>query len=152
MIEFTNQIVVERPVDEVFGFVANFENVPTWNYYVLEVRQTSPGPVGVGATYHQVRKADAQDFRIMAFNANRQVAVETIPPSMPAFERRLTFEVAGAGTRIVDEWKLDTGRPALVERLGAGRIRSAVLENLGKLKVLLETGRVRLQDGRQVAL
>jgi carbon monoxide dehydrogenase subunit G len=152
MIEFTNQVVVERPVDEVFGFVSDFENVPKWNYYVLDVSKTSGGPIGVETTFHQVRKTDEQDFRIVEYQPNRQVTVQTISPSSPEFEMRFTFEPEGNGTRITDEWKLDTGRPALLERLGAGRIRLAVLENLGKLKTLLETGKVRLQDGRQVAL
>jgi carbon monoxide dehydrogenase subunit G len=152
MIEFTNQVVVERPLDEVFGFVSDFENVPKWNYYVLDVSKTSGGPIGVETTFHQVRKTDEQDFRIVEYQPNRQVTVQTISPSSPEFEMRFTFEPEGNGTRITDEWKLDTGRPALLERLGAGRIRLAVLENLGKLKTLLETGKVRLQDGRQVAL
>ena len=152
MIEFTNQVVVERPVDEVFGFVSDFENVPKWNYYVLDVSKTSGGPIGVETTYHQVRKTDEQDFRIVEYQPNRQVTVQTISPSSPEFEMRFTFEPEGNGTRITDEWKLDTGRPALLERLRAGRIRLAVLVNLGKLKTLLETGKVRLQDGRQVAL
>jgi carbon monoxide dehydrogenase subunit G len=152
MIEFTNQIVVERPVDEVFAFVSDFRNVPKWNYYVLQVTKTSSGPVGAGTTYHQVRKTDEQDFRIVTYRPDRQVTIQTIPPSKPAFEMRFAFEPEGSGTRITDEWKLDTGRLALLERLGAGRIKSAVLENLGKLKQLLETGEVRLQDGRHVSL
>jgi uncharacterized membrane protein len=152
MIEFSNQIVVDRPIGEVFGFVSDFRNVPKWNYYVLDVHKTSEGPLGEGTTFHQVRKTDEQDFRIVTFQPGRQVTVQTIPPSSPAFEMRFTFESEGDRTRINDEWKLDTGRPALVERLGAGRIKSAVLENLGKLKVLLETGQVRLQDGRQATL
>lgn len=152
MIEFKNQVVVERPVDQVFGFVSDLRNVPKWNYYVLDVRKTSDGSLGEGTTFHQVRKTDEQDFRIVTYQPNRQVTIETIPPSTPEFEMRFTFEPEGNRTRITDEWKLDTGRPALLERLGANRIRSAVLENLEKLKVLLETGQVRLQDGRQATL
>jgi uncharacterized membrane protein len=152
MIQFRNQVVVERPIDEVFGFVSDFENVPKWNYYVLDVSKTSDGPTGVGTTFHQVRKVDAQDFQIVTYQPNREVTVQTIPPSTPEFEMRFTFEPDGNRTRISDEWKLETGRPALLERLGAGRIESAALENLGKLKTLLETGKVRLQDGRRATL
>ena len=152
MIEFTNQVTIDRPIDEVFGFVADLENVPKWNYYVLDVSKTSGGPLGVGATFHQVRKTDEQDFRVVAYQPDRQVTIQTIPPSTPEFEMRFTFEPAGDGTRVTDEWKLDTGRNALIERLGARRIQAAALENLGKLKELLETGRTRLQDGRHVLL
>jgi carbon monoxide dehydrogenase subunit G len=152
MIEFTNEIVIERPVGEVFDFVSDLRNVPKWNYYVLEVSKTSDGPAGAESTYHQVRKTDEQDIQIVDYQPNRQVTLQTMPSSTPEFEMRFAFEPEGTGTRITDEWKLETGRNPLLERLGAGRIKSAVLENLSKLKELMETGSVRLQDGRQIVL
>ena len=51
MIDFENTIVIQRPVEEVFAFVANFENVPKWNYYVMSVRQRSEGAIGEGTIY-----------------------------------------------------------------------------------------------------
>jgi hypothetical protein len=53
----------------------------------------------------------------------------------------------GNTTCIRDEWQLDTGRPADLERLTGRRVKSAVAENLTKLKELLEECRVVLQDG-----
>ncbi|MGW8318638.1 MAG: SRPBCC family protein [Candidatus Promineifilaceae bacterium] len=47
MIEFENTIVIQRPVEEVFAFVSDFENVPKWNYYVQQVARTSSGPAAV---------------------------------------------------------------------------------------------------------
>ena len=152
MLEFENTIPIERPIDEVFAFLSDFENIPKWNYYVLEVRQLSESPIGIGTTYHQVRKTDQQDFRIIEFEPNHTVAVKTLPQSSPSFERRFTLYEEGETTRIRDQWKLDTGRPALLERLARGRVKSAVSENLTKLKELLQEGRVVLQDGRQVTL
>ena len=35
MIELKNEIVIERPREEVFDFVSTFENVPKWNHYIL---------------------------------------------------------------------------------------------------------------------
>ena len=152
MLEFENTIPIYRLIDEVFAFLSDFENIPKWNYYVLEVRQLSEGPTGIGTTYHQVRKSDEQDFRIIEFEPNHSVAVKTLPQSSPSFERRFTLYEEGDTTRIRDQWKLDTGRPALLERLARGRVKSAVAENLAKLKELLEEGRVILHDGRQVTL
>jgi uncharacterized membrane protein len=152
MIEFTNQVFIEQPLDKVFGFVSDFENIPKWNYYVLSVNKTTAGPVSEGTTYHQVRKTDEQDFQITTHRPGRHVTIQTLPSSKPAFEMRFTFEPEEGGTRITDEWKLDTGRPTLLERLAAGKIKSAVRENLGKLKALMETGEVRLQDGRRMSL
>jgi uncharacterized membrane protein len=152
VLEFENTIPIDRPTYEVFAFLSDFENIPKWNYYVLEVRQLSESPIGVGTTYHQVRMSDQQDFRIIEFEANHTVAVKTLPQSSPSFERRLTLYEEGDTTRVRDEWKLDTGRPALLERLARARVKSAVAENLAKLKELLEEGRVFLQDGREVTL
>jgi uncharacterized membrane protein len=152
VLEFENTIRIDHPVDEVFAFLSDFENIPKWNYFVLEVKQLSASSIGIGTTYHQVRKTDEQDFRITEFEANHRVAVKTLPRSSPSFERRFTLYEEGDTTRIRDEWKLDTGRPAIFERLARGRVKSAVAENLAKLKELLEEGRVVLQDGRQVTL
>jgi uncharacterized membrane protein len=152
VLEFENTIAIERPIDEVFAFLSDFENIPKWNYYVREVRQLSESPIGIGTTYHQLRKSDQQDFRIIEFEPNHTVALKTVPQSSPSFERRFTLYEEGDTTRIRDQWKLDTGRPALLERLARGRVKSAVSENLSKLKELLREGRVVLQDGREVTL
>jgi uncharacterized membrane protein len=152
VLEFENTIRIDRPLDEVFAFLSDFENIPKWNYYVLEVRQLSEHPIGIGTTYRQIRKTDQQDFRIIEVEPNHTVAVKTLSRSSPSFERRFTLSEEGDTTRIRDQWKLDTGRPAVLEKLASGRVKSAVAENLAKLKELLEEGRVLLQDGRQVAL
>jgi uncharacterized membrane protein len=152
VLEFENTIRIDRPVEEVFAFLSDFENIPKWNYYVLEVRPLSEGLIGVGTTYHQVRKSDQQDLRIIEFEPRHTVAVKTLPQSSPDLEMRFTLYEEGITTRVRDEWKLNTGRPAIFERLAGGRIKSAVAENLAKLKELLEEGQVVLQDGRQVTL
>ena len=152
MLEFENTIYIDRPIGEVFAFLSDFENIPKWNYYVVDVRQRSESPIGVGTTYHQVRKTDEQDFRITEFEPNHTVAVKTLPQSSPDFARKFTLNAEGNTTRIRDEWKLDTGRPTILERLALRRVKSAVAHNLTKLKELLEEGRVVLQDGTQVTV
>jgi carbon monoxide dehydrogenase subunit G len=148
MLEFENTITVNRPIGEVFKFVADPENFPRWNYYVLSVSKLSNGPVGVGTVYHQIRKTDQQDFRITEFERDRRMALKTSPHSTPQLEMRLTFHEQDGATRLRDTWVLDTGLPGPLEWLGARRVRAAVGENLAKLKQLLEEGRTILQDGR----
>ena len=153
MIEFKHSISIKRPLNEVFAFLSDFENISKWNYYVLEARKVSEGAAGVGTTYHQVRQTDEQLFQITEFESNLKVAVKTLPESSLQFERRFTLQAEGSTTHIIDEWEeLVTGKSALIEKLAAGRVKSAVAENLGKLKELLETGSVVLQDGRKVSL
>lgn len=81
------------------------------------------------------------------FEPDQLVAVRTLPSARDV-QMRFTFEPHGGGTRLTGDWTLDVGLPRWLERIGASRVSSAVRDNLAKLKELLETGRVRLQDGR----
>ena len=152
MVEFENVIEIARPVHVVFTFISDLENLPKWNYFVVQVRKTSGGDPGVGARYHQERKTDSQELTIVEYEEDRLLTVESIPPSKPQLRRRMTFEAINERTRVVDRWQLDTGHPQLLQALGKSRVKSAVGKNLAKLKELLETGRVTLQDGRRVSL
>ena len=149
MIEFKNSILIERPLREVFAFISDFENMPKWNYFVTDVVKHSDGPVGIGAIYHQKRKTDQQRFKVVEFKLNNAVAIETLPPEKKLF-MRFTFKEEMNGTRLVDEWALESNTPDPFEWLAAKRVKLAVLQNLKKLKKLLETGHVTLQDGRPV--
>lgn len=148
MFDFENVILIDRPIENVFAFVVDLPNLPKWNYYVLRVVPSSPEPGSVGSTYHQIRKNDEQDLIISKFERNQSLVVETIPPSKPAFRRELVFEARGDSTHIIDRWQLDLGVPKLLESFAAKQAKAGVRENLEKLKVLLELGRVTLQDGR----
>lgn len=149
MLKFENTIRINRPIAEVFTFLSDFENIPKWNYYVLKVTKVSKGPIRIGTIYHQIRKTDQQDFLITSLEQNHMVAVKTLPQSFPSFEMKFILHGEGATTEIRDEWKLESGLPTLLERLATGKVKSAVAENLTKLKELLEEGHVVLQDGRQ---
>jgi hypothetical protein len=48
MASFENTVTIRRPVADVFAFLADFENVPAWNYAIVETRKVAPGPVGWG--------------------------------------------------------------------------------------------------------
>lgn len=152
MISFENTVEIQRPVNEVFDFIADFANTPKWNYYVMDVRQVAGKDPGAGAVYHQTRLHDEQTYRVTDYQSDRQVVVETVEGSKPAFERRLTFEPTETGTQVIDRWNLELHVNPLFERLGRGHVQSAVAENLGKLKQLLEKRETRLQDGRVMKL
>ena len=58
MTAVTVERIVERPPEVVFDFVArhHFENHPRWDPDLIEMSQTSPGPVGIGTTARVVRR------------------------------------------------------------------------------------------------
>lgn len=151
MQSFENQLVIDRPLAAVFDFVSDFENMPKWNYFVMNVDNLSGQPPALGTRFHQVRKTDQQDYSIVEFEPDRRVVIETLPPAQP-LTMQFTFESVKGGTRLTDRWEFDPSVPGPLAWLATRRVKSAVAENLEKLKQLLETGAVALQDGRQVVL
>ena len=52
MVDASDSIVIDRPVEQVFAYVTNVVNDPTWHTDVVEARQASDGPIGVGTVWH----------------------------------------------------------------------------------------------------
>lgn len=140
---FVNTVEVERPVEEVFAYLADFENVPEWNYAIVETTKLSEGPVGVGTTYRQVRsvpRRSEESFTVTIFEPDRRLVIEgTLGPFDAALEYLL--EPTAAGTRLTNEVELrPRGILRMVGRLAGPRVMEAVGKNLGELKRRLETG------------
>jgi hypothetical protein len=127
MLHFKNKLKINRSVSDVFSFISNFQNMPKWNYFILEVTKLSEGSMGLNTKFRQVRKTDTKAYRITEFEPNRRVTVETLPPYSKLI-MRFTFEQENNHTLLTDEWELDTGKPALVEKLAGGNVKSAVAE------------------------
>ena len=75
---FENTVMIRRPTAEVFGFLADFENIPKWNYAIVETHKVSQGPVGVGTIYQQVRSVPSRSeehFEVTAYNSPRQLEI-----------------------------------------------------------------------------
>jgi uncharacterized membrane protein len=151
VVRFQNHVQIDRPIDEVFAFAADFRNVPKWNYFVREVEQETEGSVGLGMQHRQIRKHDEQRFKITEFNPPRIVSIETTPDWEPAFRMRFRFLQRGdRRTLLSDTWELDSVSHSFRARLFSRRMKQAAAENLYKLKELWETGSTTLRDGRAV--
>jgi len=55
MIDVTVATTVERPVDEVFAFVADIENEPRWHTDILETERLTEGDVKEGTKSDRVQ-------------------------------------------------------------------------------------------------
>ena len=99
---------IHRPAHEVFAFLADFTHMPLWNYYVRSVTQVTADPPGVGTVFDQVRKTDRQQYAIIEFMPDQQVAVRTLPPARPLTLRsRVAPDEQGA--QVTETWELETG-------------------------------------------
>ena len=57
MISMEHAVVINRPVEDVFAFVADPLQFPRWNSAVQTVHGTSGEPGGLGSTYSMQRKS-----------------------------------------------------------------------------------------------
>ena len=139
--EFDNTVVIDRPPEDVFAYLADFSNVPKWNYAIDETHKTSDGPVGVGATYEQTRSIPTrsqESFVVSDFQPNQRLA---ITGDIGPFSGTLTYELEGSpeGTVLHNRAALQgRGVMRIAGGIVGGRIREAVGANLQKLKQLLE--------------
>ena len=117
MPRFEDTVEIDRPINEVWAYLTDWFNTPRMGgYAALGLRQTSPGPTGVGSTL-QGRNV------ILGFETRlNHTVTEWDPPhafsdTMEArpfrrLSQRGTLEAVGDGTRlvVVTEFEL---RPAL---------------------------------------
>lgn len=140
---FENTVVIRRPVEEVFAFLADFENVPKWNYAIVQTTKTSPGPVGVGTTYRQTRSVPSRSeerFEVTAFEPPRRLEVQG---QIGPFQARIGYllEPAGTGASLRNDVDLRSSGPlTLVAPLVTSRVKRAVAANLDALRQLLDAG------------
>jgi len=150
MITFRVSLVIEKPVEEVFGFVAQGENSSKWNSAVKSVRRISEGPVNIGARYSMIRHLLGgmveNTYEVVEYEENRTLAIKIISGPSP-FLYRYRFMPSKNGTQLSLE--AEAKKESLIEVLGikariapefvlAGFIKRGVQENFKTLKMLLE--------------
>src|SRR5215204_7349834 len=74
---FEATVVIDRPIEEVFAFLADGENDPKFSPRVLEITKTTDGPPGVGTIYKSTVK-DAgmktkREFELTEFEAPTRI-------------------------------------------------------------------------------
>jgi len=138
---FENAVTIRRSPREVFEFLADFENVPKWNYAIVETRKTSGGPVGVGTTYRQTRSLPSraeETFEVTEFESDRRL---TIYGDLGPFKGTLAYHLKDVdqGTLLTNTANLEAhGLLKVAAPLASGRVGQAVAANLEKLKKILE--------------
>jgi uncharacterized membrane protein len=129
-------ITINRPIDEVFAFVADGRNAPRWRSGVLDVDLVSGA--GLGARYSQgVRgpggRRIAADYEITEYEPNSKIAFRaTAGPVRPTGS--FTFEGMGTGTILT--FKLDAALGGLQKLLMGGAVQSTMNAEMGALDLL----------------
>ncbi len=140
---FELTIVINRSIEEAFGFLSNLENDIKWRSEWVETRHVSGEAPGVGATYNLTgeflgRRIPTM-YEVIEYEPNRSAAWKTVSGPLPLTFRR-TFERVEGGTRFTVKYETEVrGFFKLVMSLLA---RTVVRQHEGDLrnaKELMET-------------
>jgi len=119
-------VLIRRPIEEVFDFVADERNEPTYNRNMLVSEKVTEGPIGVGtrfrATIRSGRRPIGMQVEYTAFDRPHLLA-STSRMAAADFSGTLTFTPTPAGTRLRWSWR---ARPK-----GATRLLAPVFAPLG---------------------
>ena len=142
MIRAEQDIIIDRPLEEVFAYVGDQTNGPHWQSGLVEVRRTTEGPVGVGTKHTLVRKfmgrrLDA-DNEYVAYEPNKRIVFKTTSGPV-RLEASYLVEPAAGGTRLTSRLEMDASRfLSLAEPLIAAGLRREMKAAFRVLKTLLE--------------
>ena len=103
--EFSGSAVVDRPIDEVFAFLAAGTNDPKFSPRVQEMAKKTDGPVGVGTVFESTVKdagmTTKREFELTEFVAPTRIRwAERSKNTLTAPEGGYDLAPEGDGTRV----------------------------------------------------
>ena len=142
MINLDFGTLIDKPMKDVFAFVANPNNMSKWNSAIVSLEQITPGAVGVGSKFKSVGEMMGRriegEMQVIAYEPDTKCGFQVNAGPMQ-MNMNLTFKTVGTGTKISLNAQ---GNPAgffkLAEGMLAGRVKSMMEENLVRLKSVLE--------------
>ncbi len=136
-------VEINRPVEEVFSYVDNPENLPQWSALALEARKEAQGPLREGDRFTAVGKFLGRrfetPFEVSSYEPNRRYTHRATGGPLPRQEWTYTYEEVSGGTRLT---RVAEGEPSgffkLADPLIERALKRQVRADLENLKDLLE--------------
>jgi uncharacterized membrane protein len=122
----SGEILINRPVEQVFDYAADQRNEPLYNARMLRSEKITDGPIGVGtrfrATARSGRRVVEMLIEITEYERARRFGSRTTMSSVEV-NGGLTFEPVDGATRMRWSWEVSPRGPLrmfgpLVARLG----------------------------------
>jgi uncharacterized membrane protein len=147
MIKVEVSTVIHCPVEKVFAFVANFENLPRWEKDFVEVQEVTSVPARpacAGATYNCLLTfpgpATISEFEITEYIPNQKITYQCEPGRPVAPNGSFLFEPVAEGTKITSMWQPEIRSFfGWSEGIIASSLEKHTVDYLDNLKRLLES-------------
>ncbi|HEV8252924.1 MAG TPA: SRPBCC family protein [Candidatus Limnocylindria bacterium] len=142
MIKYRLEETIQRPVDEVFRYLADPTLHSKWSP-VSDVQVVPPGEIRVGTTVREMMKMGSKmapfSYRVTEYRRGASFSFHGIEGPM-TWDGSYAVEPAGPGsTRVIGLGSVGLkGWQRLLEPFMGGEIRRGEAAELGKLKALLE--------------
>jgi hypothetical protein len=105
------EILIERSVEDVFDFVADERNEPSYNPRMRKVEKITPGPIAVGTKFSAETRTMGRTAELTVewtvYERPRRLASTTHTSTME-IEGALSFDAVPEGTRMRWTWELQT--------------------------------------------
>ncbi len=167
VIAFTLSQKITYPLDKTFLFLSDLTNMSRWNYFIQRVTKISEGEVADGTVFEQKRPHDKFLITVVEFVPPHHARFQLQAPG-PDLLFAFTLSKKEGQTHVLYSWQLDIQHYSVLKYIPKGifknwilsfiekqilsKTKPAVEQNFFKLKVLLETGSVFLQEGRRMTL
>ena len=147
MIHIDGEIVITRPVEVVFDFVADERNELRYNPQMLSAEQISPGAIGLGTRFRAETSSRGRTVEMVieftAYERPRRLASSTRMSGMDV-HGTLTFDPVPDGTRMRWYWEL-TPR-------GLVRLLTPVIARMGRRQEeAIWAGLKRVLEGQETS-
>lgn len=144
MITTEKTVTIEKPVAEVFRFMADFENDPAWRDEIDKIHHVGGPPTGEGAQYRQEimwsgKKAETT-FRVTEYRENGHIAFAGESGDVHA-SGRYDFMSQHGATQVKVRGEVDlTDVLDVAEDVIGDVVRKTGEQDLENLKQILEQG------------
>lgn len=137
-----SSVVINRPIEAVFDYSAQFERHPEWQTGLKASSLEGPAAVGVkGSETRQMGpRVQTYEWRVSEFDRPNRIGFETLTGSMRPVGS-MTFTAEGDGTRLDFEMEMNPqGLLKLLMPIISRQVQREVDADHQTLKRLLESG------------
>jgi len=140
----SQSVVINQPVENVFAFFADTNNITKWQTSIIESRATPEGPAQPGTKVTDVRtflgRKMESTYEFTDVEPNKRIALRSISGPFP-YQGTMNFESeGGTATRVTFDAEIEPkGFFKLAEGMLAGTMKKETETQLATAKQLLES-------------
>jgi hypothetical protein len=137
-------VIIDRPIEAVWSFMVSDVDrfAKATNPDVIESKQTSTGPIGVGTTFHEMRSKTpkAMDYRVTEYEPSYRFAIEITSGPIKGSVATEKVENIEGKTRFTETADYHmSGFYKLLQPFFAAKAQKETEDRVGKVKHAVES-------------